>query len=320
MITQVLDSAGVEYKYSLSDKDEITLCCPFCVTRGYSADNRYRLGINVQKGAGSCFNCNWKARGIDSIAQKLSRVYGVKLHRLRQTENQVIEKPKPEYELKEFGLPAEYESLNGSIDSIGKQAKEYLTKRGVSLLQIVKHMIGFAAAGDMAWRVLFPVKDSTGAIHGCVGRAFRPEQNPKYLNTPGIKLLWNAHKPSGTAVVVEGVMDALRVETALLQVRNSAPVARLGSTITTGQLDQLKEFDDIIVLPDWDRAGVEGTMELCSRCHSRGMLVRVAIPRRMSGIDPGDMLPDQIVEELRNAVTWNQATSYRMRESMLKLA
>lgn len=324
IILALLDSAGAEYKFSLSDKNEITLCCPFCSQRGYSADSRYRLGINIVKGAGSCFNCKWKARGVDNIIHQLGKVFGVKLHRLRRYEQPQDSAPVPAVlpvnEAAATDLPVGYESLNGKLDAIGKQARAYLDRRGVSLLQIVKHKIGFAAAGDMAWRVLFPVLDTGGSICGCVGRTFRQDVSPKYLNTPGTKLLWNAHRPSGIAVVVEGVLDALRVETALLQVRSATAVARLGSAITTGQLDQLKAFERIVVLPDWDRAGVEGASELCSRCYGRGIQVSVAIPKRMSGIDPGDMLPDQIIEELRNAVPWNTAAGYRLREAALKLA
>lgn len=317
VITDILDTAGVDYKVALSNKDEITLCCPFCAERDEAADNRYRLGINVRKGAGSCFNCKWKGKTVKYIAKELGRVFGVRASLRIRKASKTETVTTPEIIDLGTGLPGEYEPLTGELDSVGKEARKYLKNRGVSLLQIVTHKIGFAAVGTMAWRVLFPVQ-SNGLYYGCVGRAFWPDMQPKYLNTPGLKLLWNAHKPSGKAIVVEGVLDALRVETALLQVRNATAVARLGSAITVNQLMQLKEFDSVVVLPDWDKAGVDGAAELCSRCASRGMNVSVSIPQRMSGIDPGDMLPEQIMEYIGEAVPWNDTAGFKLRAAAQK--
>lgn len=249
-------------------------------------------------------------------ARQLCRIFGIKfnLRALAANQEEAKKKKTPKKEASPVaGLPAEYEDFAHEPDSIGYKARKYLRSRGVSTLQIVKHRIGFAAAGDMAWRVLFPVVDSEGTTHGCVGRDFSGNQSPKYLNTPGMKLLWNAHRVARTAVVVEGVMDALRVEHALLQMHDSVPVARLGSTITPAQLDQLKLYERVVVLPDWDRAGVVGAIELCGRCTARGMAVFASVPESMSGIDPGEMSENAIVELIKDAVPWSVHVERHMR-------
>lgn len=314
ILTDILDAAGVEIKYR-AGSTELNICCPFCPENGESADTRFRLGINTASGAASCFNCKWKARGVMYTARQLCRIFGIKfnLRSLAAKQDETKKKEPKKGVSPVAGLPAEYEDFAHEPDAIGFKARKYLRLRGVSTLQIVKHRIGFAAAGDMAWRVLFPVVDSEGVTHGCVGRDFSGNQSPKYLNTPGMKLLWNAHRVARTAVVVEGVMDALRVEHALLQMHDSIPVARLGSTITSAQLDQLKLYERVVVLPDWDRAGVVGAIELCNRCTARGMVVLASVPDAMSGIDPGDMTENTIVELIKDAVPWTTHVERHMR-------
>jgi DNA primase len=251
-------------------------------------------------------------------ARRLCEIFGLKFssrqfveeRKKQRNKRAVIEK---EPEVVGPGLPREYESFNDTVDPIGTKARAYLKQRGVSTLQISRHKIGYAAAGEMAWRVLFPLIDEEGVIHGCAGRDFSGQQTPKYLNTPGVKLLWNAHRPATTAVVVEGVMDGIRVEKALLQAHDMLAVARLGSVITSVQLDQLKRYDKVIVLPDWDRAGVHGATELCGRCDARGIQTSVVVPFAMTGQDPGDMSEEAIMDSLRGAVRWSVSTEKRLR-------
>lgn len=247
-------------------------------------------------------------------SRQLCRIFGLRFNpsALAKQRPSKIEPTKKKSEVV-AGLPAEYEDFAHELDSIGYKARKYLRSRGVSTLQLVKHRIGFAAAGEMAWRILFPVIDSDGVVHGVVGRDFSGNQSPKYLNTRGMKLLWNAHRTARTVVVVEGVMDALRVEKALLQMRDAIAVARLGSTITSNQLDQLKMFEQIVVIPDWDRAGVVGAIELCGRCAARGSSVAISIPAAMTGTDPGEMSENEIVEHIKDAVPWSVHAERRMR-------
>jgi len=322
LINEILESAGVTTKPSSSSDNEVTLCCPFCTERGFPVDTSYHLGINIKTALGHCFRCDWKGRGVVYIARQLSRIYKVPFqirHARQEDVVDAVESKKEKHEVVLAGLPAEYESLTSNVDFVGRKVRDYLKSRGVSLLQIVRHRIGFAGAGSMSWRAIFPVIDSDNNIHGCVGRAVVEDVKPKYLNTPGMKILWNAGKARGVAVVVEGIMDALRVETALLQVRNMRAVARLGSAVTSAELDQLKEFDSIIVLPDWDRTGVRGATELCERATTRGIRVSVSVPEVMDGRDPGDMEEDQLVELIGDAVPWNKAAEQRMRMSKTRV-
>jgi DNA primase len=314
LLDEILQSADVTVRPSRNDANEVTLCCPFCSERGESPDTRFRLGINVSQGLGHCYNCGWKGRGILDIARQLCHAFGLVLKRKSLVEAAAIEpakkvahKPVDSDSL----FPVEYETFGAKPDEIESAAMSYLKSRGVSVLQIARHRIGYAAAGPMAWRVLFPVIDGEGNFHGCVGRAIVDGMRPKYLNTPGIKLLWNAQKSYGTAVVVEGVMDAIRTETALLARRGFTAVATLGSAATSVQVAQLRQFEKVILLPDWDEAGVHGVSALASLC--RGMDVSVAIPLVLNDADPGSMTSIQILDSIDRARPWCSGTEARLR-------
>ena len=118
-----------------------------------------------------------------------------------------------------------------------------------------------------------------------------PDQQPKYKNSPGLKnAMEHGARKASTAVIVEGIMDALRVDTALLQVQGTAAIARLGSSITALQLDQLREYERLVIFPDFDRAGVHGATELAERIsEDRDSQLSIVIPAGMTGSDPGSM-------------------------------
>ena len=240
IIREILETAGIDFRER--ENNEVYLNCPFCPSRGQSEDNRQRLGVNLKSGLGHCFNCGWASRDLMRTARELCEAYGLDLRNdilrrgRKEAKEQPVEVKKEDIDL--AGLPPEYEPITGNLDSVGDRARRYLASRGVSVLQIVRHRIGFAGAGDMAWRVLFPVIDAEGLVHGVVGRAFGSNMRPRYLNSRGMKLLWNAQRQGAEAVVVEGVMDALAVERALLSMRNTVAVARLGSVITVEQMNQ----------------------------------------------------------------------------------
>lgn len=306
MLDKVFDAAGIEVRET-TQEGEVTICCPFCAERGETPDTRFRLGINTKKGLAHCYNCKWASRDERKIVKELSRVFGVTV-RLRYRPKEQEEKKT--IELTPTGFPCEYERFtHGTDDPVARKAMTYLRSRKISLLQIAKHSIGYAAYGRMAWRVLFPVFGPRDKVYGCVGRAFGVAMTPKYLNTPNIKLLWNAHRVGRVAIVVEGVTDALRVERRMPMEMGAVPVARLGSTITRHQLEQLEQYKKIIILPDWDRAGVEGAIDLAARCE--GMNVRIAVPHVMDGRDPGSLQFD-VKEALETAVPWTKAVEHRL--------
>jgi DNA primase len=223
---------------------------------------------------------------------------------------------------KPIGLPAEYEVFGDADDPVEQAARQYLAARRISVLQIIRHKIGYAACGPMAWRVLFPVFGEDQRIYGCVGRAIQQDIQPKYLNTATTKLLWNAHREGSYAVVCEGIVDALMVEQALLSTKDAVAVARLGSSVTPLQLKQLRKYSKVVILPDWDVAGTHGALDFARRCDEVGIQTWVAIPGEMNDLDPGSMSEQQILDQLANAQPFCEQkphTAWRLRASAVKV-
>jgi Toprim domain len=310
ILTDLLET--VETK---SNGDEFKVCCPFCPDKGLTPDEGYHLGINVRTGLAHCFRCDWRSGGVINTARLISRALGLPLdlHGFYRTRPELEEKPETE-EPTSTPLPLEYEAFRNSGDPIEKMAGAYLRERQVSLLQIVRHRIGYAASGRMSWRVLFPVMGYGNVCYGCVGRDFSGSQEPKYLNTPGVKSLWNACRPGRVAIVVEGIMDGLRVERALMHMpKGMVAVARLGSAITDVQLGQLHEFERVVIVPDFDPAGVHGATALAERCVEARISTKVVVPPAMTGVDPGNMGEDELLGYVTSAVPWSSATALKMR-------
>jgi DNA primase len=317
LLQELLEKAGVDFKQG--EGDEVTLNCPFCDTE----DTGFHLGLNVGNGLAHCFRCDWKSGGLMNTARQLSEVYKVPFHiRYSALKNELKEEaPKPEKHVRSGGLPKEYEPfVNDPTDKIELRIRGYLKSRGVSQLQITRHKIGFAAVGPYAWRILFPVWGSDGKAYGCVARSIDVRQKPKYLNTPGIKLMWGAHQTAKTAVIVEGVLDALRVEQALMRRKDWIAIARLGSTLSTSQFRQLRQYDRIIILPDKDVAGVKGAIVTAELCAANHIQTEISIPDVLDGRDPGDMTPDEINEYIDLARSWSKSEWYRMRASVMREA
>jgi hypothetical protein len=310
ILEDLLVRAGLEYKTG-SSRLEVVVCCPFCIKRGYPVDTKYHLGLNLETGKAHCFRCHWKSGTVRMTIREICNRFGMTpVYSVTDAA-----KPKKMYvdKTEVLGLPPEYERFRDDRDTVEKQARLYLKKRGIDILQVVRHKIGYAAVGPMAWRILFPVFGRDKEVHGCVGRAFVPSMEPKYLNTPGIKMLWGADRDATTAVIVEGVVDALTVERALLQMGRTIAVARLGSTITDVQLNQLKEYDRLVILPDHDKAGIIGALALVERCMVAGMKPLISIPDQLDDRDPGDMSDEEILENIRLAVPWSKVTEWKMR-------
>lgn len=118
-------------------------------------------------------------------------------------------------------------------------------------------------------RLIFPTRDQRRRLIGFGARALRPEDEPKYLNTPQTKLfdksgsLYGIDQASDSirrndrAVVVEGYMDVIAAH----QFGFSEVIASMGTALTEKQMSLLKRYTRNIVLAlDADEAGSEAAL------------------------------------------------------------
>lgn len=266
-----LQSRGVQVIQSPTDHNEIRFNCLFCVERGYTQDFKQRLGINVVKNYGNCFNCGWKSRkAVSIIAKKLSLGEIDARFQEDQTEPEKVK------------LPEDFELLAGRLDSKWKRkAFNYLRDRNVTRSQMVKHKIGFSLSGRFRYRIIFPVyvpyeglKGKKNKLEGIVARSF-VNKEPRYLNSRGIKSVYNLPDESvryayrvgkglkQILVISEGILKCLAIERALPV--NS--IALLGHTMTERQEDLIgpDRWDEIVLFPDPDIQGARGFIKVGER-------------------------------------------------------
>ncbi|UJA20252.1 DNA primase [Thermoleophilia bacterium SCSIO 60948] len=146
-------------------------------------------------------------------------------------------------------------------------------------------------------RITFPIANARGRPLGFGARALRPDQKPKYVNSPEGELFRKKEilfaidkaRPAiakrGRAVVVEGYTDVL----ALHQAGIGEAVAVMGTAITPDQVRQLAQHTEEVVLAlDADRAGREAMLR--AQGVARGKRVRLRVASMPEGEDPADML------------------------------
>lgn len=126
-------------------------------------------------------------------------------------------------------------------------AMGYLRSRGYPDPVRVSRRFGLMAApyGRLAARLFFPVSDGE-----YVGRAVRPGLEPRYLATSPASRLYvplPEEYDGGCLLLVEGPFDALRLQTAILEIfgrRFGAAVALLGLALTSDKLLHLSRLID----------------------------------------------------------------------------
>ncbi len=149
--------------------------------------------------------------------------------------------------------------------------KEYLSSQKVPVSDMID--AGLLVSGEeipvpydrFRDRVIIPIHDQRGRVIAFGGRAQSDDVQPKYLNSPETSVfhkganLFNFHRArqavheDGSAVVVEGYMDAI----AIYQAGLKSVVATLGTSFTEDQISSLWRLTpEPLVCFDLDRAGI----------------------------------------------------------------
>lgn len=190
-----------------------------------------------------------------------------------------------------------------------------LMKRGYSseeLLQaglLVKRERGIGTYDRFRNRLLFPIRDHLGRVVGFGGRAFTPDQEPKYLNSPqsalynksavvfGLDLAKDAIKEAKSVVIVEGYMDVLASHKAgVVNV-----VASSGTALTREHIAMLKRYTTTAIFAfDTDTAGMDAAQRGVAVAWEAGLDVKAVIL-------PHGKDPDELVQH--DPAAWKKAVA-----------
>lgn len=159
-------------------------------------------------------------------------------------------------------------------------------------------------------RLIFPIFDMIGRPIAFGGRKMRPEDEPKYLNSPETPLfnksatLFAQHlaqaaiRQTRTAIIVEGYTDVIACHQAGL----TNVVATLGTALTRQHAQVLRRFcDQILLVFDADEAGFKAADRALEVFFNEPLDVSVVV--LPDGLDPADLMAkDDALDVWKRAV------------------
>lgn len=156
-------------------------------------------------------------------------------------------------------------------------------------------------------RLMIPIRDERGRTVGFGGRALRPQDHPKYINSPqtplfnksrllfGLDSGKRALRDTGTVVIVEGYLDVIQAH----QAGYHNVVAQMGTAMTEAQVRQVapRYARKIVIALDADEAGQNAarrSLEVARQTLAKDFAGRLSVDVRVlqipAGKDPDDFL------------------------------
>jgi DNA primase len=320
--------------------------CPF------HSENTPSFNVNGTLGFYKCFGCEAKGDVFKFIQERenltfpetlkmLAERYGIPMPERQRPDDAESQKKAALYEMQEIAASTFQDNFRASG---GADARKYVEGRNVSKEsmdefriglsdasghQLIKKLQKFGAAlmeesglvgkredgsfyDRFRGRLMFPIHNEAGKIIGFGGRALKPDDKPKYMNSPGTPLynkstvLYNLHRAKTDArknsrmILVEGYMDVIGVYAAGIK----EVVAASGTAFHADQVRMVKRqvaqsgnAGQVILNFDSDTAGAESTEKRIASFLAEGMRVYV--------LDiPGEFDPDEYIQQ-------NGADAYR---------
>lgn len=226
-----------------STKGNHAFNCPFC------KHHKPKLEIDPLLGVWHCWVCGEKGRTPVGLLKKL-HASSEQISEMRtyfpDGKGERVEKS---YETVQ--LPAEFLTLAGKSNKLAfRQAKAYLTSRGITEEDIVKYNIGYCETGKYRNSVIVPSYNRSGQVNYFISRSFEKDPGRKY-NAPscnkneliGLEYYINWKCP---VILCEGIFDAIALK------RNAIPL--FGKTIPKALMMKLVESEttDIYLILDKD--------------------------------------------------------------------
>ncbi|HTU45600.1 MAG TPA: DNA primase [Bryobacteraceae bacterium] len=278
--------------------------------------------------------------------------YGIPMPERQRTDDPEAQRRAAIFEMHEIAADLFQKNLRGSS---GAEARDYLTSRNVSKAAMDEFRLGLSEASGQQLvqklerfgpalmeesglvskrqdgsgffdrfraRLMFPIHNESGKIIGFGARALRPNDEPKYLNSPETRIykkssvLYNLHRAKIEArkhdrvILVEGYMDVIGIYSAGIH----EVVASSGTSLAIEQVRTIKRqvaqqqanAGQIILNFDSDAAGARSTEKYISVLLAEGLRVKIlTIP---GGLDPDEYIQQEGVEAYQRQL--DSATSY----------
>jgi DNA primase len=214
----------------------------------------------------------------------------------------------------------------GVSDPSGQQLVRQLQKYESALLEesglLIRRQEDRGFYDRFRARLMFPIHSESGKVIAFGGRALRPNDEPKYLNSPETRIyrksgvLYNLHRAKIEArkqdrlILVEGYMDVIGIYSAGIH----EVVASCGTSLTIEQVRAMKRqialqqasVGEVILNFDADDAGARSTEKYIGALLAEGL--RVKVVELAGGLDPDEYIQkngsDAYRKQLDGAVSY----------------
>jgi DNA primase len=187
---------------------------------------KLEIDINTNHAGENAWHC-WisdkKGRSITTLFKQLnlSREKFEQLNRIIETTRYRTGIQVPE-KIQVIQLPDAYRPLwiNKNTPDF-KNAIHYLTKRGITIFDIIKYRIGYCESGEYSGKIIIPSYDTDGQLNYFVSRAYYSRDTQKHKNPKiskdiiGFGMFINWAEP---IILCEGSFDAIAIK------RNAIPL------------------------------------------------------------------------------------------------
>jgi DNA primase len=272
-----------------STKGNHAFHCPFC------KHHKPKLEIDPKTGFYHCWTCEpaTKGRNLVSLLKKVQAT-PAQITEMRSYfpggKGEVDDK---QYEVVE--LPKEFVSLTKSSTKLTyRQAKSYITSRGITDTDVVKYNIGYCETGKYKNSIIIPSYDARGRINYFISRSFERDPGRKY-NAPscnknqlvGLEYFINWKVP---VVLCEGIFDAIALK------RNAIPL--FGKTIPEALMMKLVQSDVKTVYLALDNDAFKSSIKYAQQLIDLGKDVYLI---ELEGKDPSEIGFEEMTKYLHTA-------------------
>ena len=218
---------------SQKSKGNYAFHCPFC------NHAKRKLEIHPETQYWNCWVCGTKGKSMYTLFKRANAKehHFIRLGELLPKIKRVITEDKEQIR-QICNLPKEYTPLwiPNRKNFLWNTCVEYLSRRGITLYDILKYRIGYCTQGKYENMIVFPNYDKSGQLTYFTTRSFLNTNKTKFVNPPfsrnvvGFEMQLNWSLP---LVLVESALDAITVK------RNASPL--YGTTLSKSLRLQILE-------------------------------------------------------------------------------
>lgn len=294
-------------------RNRLNIKCPWCGP----ADPSMHLSIDTTKLVYACQRVKTHTSGHRGGAIKLLHQLGISYqdaNRLLDDNASVVSVQSAPTGITQSAAMKQWGRFSPAVEH-GKLVAYLRYERGFPDAETVciRYNLRFAPHGEWAGRLLFPILDDNQQIASWIGRAFYPHIKPKYKVQPVMNekgLIYTGRTPKRIGIIVEGPMDAMKINAACEHLPVSA-VALTGLALSgwgSSSPDRLLRIRNFLQNADTRLIALDSTVPITDvnqiikplvAFTPPGYIIR-HLPIPAGGSDPGAMSYDEVRQWLTN--------------------